>query len=117
MKADLEERPAAPLPPPPPPPAQAPISHQERAAYRPLQLDECLQRLQYYFDTFAPLRDHWRKKNLGYHLELERIARYHVVPGSRVIEIGCGAGDLLAALQPSVGVGIDLSPEMVRCAR
>ncbi len=112
MKADLETQPS--------PPASAPhgpITRQERAAYRPLQLDECLTRLQYYFDSFARERERWRKKNLGYHLELERIARYHVAPGSRVIEIGCGAGDLLAALQPSVGVGIDLSPEMVRCAR
>ena len=112
MKADLETRPAAPQHMP-----QAPITHQERAAYRPLQLDECLQRLQGYFDAFAPQRDRWRKQNIGYHLELERIARYHVVPGSRVIEIGCGAGDLLAAVAPSVGVGIDLSPEMIRCAR
>ena len=31
----------------------------------------------------------------------------------RVLEIGCGTGDLLAALEPKVGVGIDLSPRLV----
>ena len=98
-------------------PPAAPISREERAAYRPSELDECLARLQGYFDTFAPEREYWRNKNLGYHQELERIARYHVVPGSRVIEIGCGAGDMLAALQPAVGVGIDLSPEMIKIAQ
>jgi ubiquinone/menaquinone biosynthesis C-methylase UbiE len=95
----------------------APITREERAAYRPSELDECLTRLQGYFDNFAPDRDYWRKKNLGYHEEIERVAQYHVVPGSRVIEIGCGTGDMLAALKPSVGVGIDLSPEMIKAAK
>jgi len=34
-----------------------------------------------------------------------------------VCEIGCGEGDLLAALKPSVGVGIDFSKEMIRTAQ
>src|SRR5260370_40097058 len=34
-----------------------------------------------------------------------------------VIELGCGQGDLLAALAPSYGVGVDLSPAMVERAR
>lgn len=41
-----------------------------------------------------------------------------VVPhGQRVIEIGCGTGELLAALQPSYGLGIDFSTEMIKQAR
>src|SRR5207253_7066835 len=36
----------------------------------------------------------------------------------RVLGIGCGSGDLLAALQPSFGVGVDFSTEMIaRAAR
>jgi SAM-dependent methyltransferase len=34
-----------------------------------------------------------------------------------VLEIGCGRGDLLAALAPSRGVGVDVSPAMVVAAR
>jgi SAM-dependent methyltransferase len=52
----------------------------------------------------------------AYHRRLERVYRFLVPPGLRVLEIGCGTGDLLAALQPAVGVGIDLSGEMVRRA-
>jgi len=34
-----------------------------------------------------------------------------------VLEIGCGTGYLLAALNPSRGVGVDLSPGMIEQAR
>ncbi len=34
-------------------------------------------------------------------------------PGLRVAELGCAQGDLLAALNPSVGVGVDFSGEML----
>ena len=37
--------------------------------------------------------------------------------GARVLEIGCGRGDLLAALKPSYGVGIDYASEMVSQAQ
>lgn len=43
--------------------------------------------------------------------------RTMVLPGSRVLDIGCGPGDLLAGLDPSVGVGIDLDPRIVERAR
>ena len=69
------------------------------------------------FDVFATHESRWRKRNRAYHEQLERIARFHVPPGKRVLEIGCGSGDLLAALEPSVGVGIDVSVGMVEAAR
>jgi len=37
--------------------------------------------------------------------------------GSKVLEIGCGAGELLAGLEPSLGVGIDLSTKMAAVAK
>ncbi len=39
-----------------------------------------------------------------------------VPPRLRVLEVGCAQGDLLAALQPSVGVGIDFSANMIKRA-
>src|SRR5512140_1421311 len=40
---------------------------------------------------------------------LRRILRVRVPAGLRVLDLGCGSGDLLAALSPSYGVGIDVS--------
>lgn len=47
-----------------------------------------------------------------YHARLLEVYRSIVPSGSRVIEIGCGRGDLLAALEPSVALGVDFSPDM-----
>jgi len=51
-----------------------------------------------------------------YHRKLLDTYRFAVNPGQRVLEIGCGTGDLLAALEPSVGVGIDFSVKSVEAA-
>ncbi|HEX7524511.1 MAG TPA: bifunctional class I SAM-dependent methyltransferase/glycosyltransferase family 2 protein, partial [Candidatus Deferrimicrobium sp.] len=56
-------------------------------------------------------------KNRYYYEEVERIVRFHIPRGASVLEIGCGTGDLLAALAPSRGVGIDISPKAVEIAR
>src|SRR5215210_7649830 len=51
-----------------------------------------------------------------YHARLIEVYRSLVPAGQRVLEIGCGEGDLLAALQPSFGVGVDFSGGMIRRA-
>jgi SAM-dependent methyltransferase len=73
--------------------------------------------LRRFFDAFADEEPRWRRRNRTYHRQIEQIARFHVPPGARVLEIGSGSGDLLAALRPSVGVGVDVSPRMVELAR
>jgi SAM-dependent methyltransferase len=57
-----------------------------------------------------------RKWGTFYHKRIEQIFQHLVLPGQRVIEIGCSYGDLLAALKPSVGVGVDFSDGMIRAA-
>jgi len=52
-----------------------------------------------------------------YHRSLEHYYQMMVQPGLRVLELGCGGGDLLAALRPSFGVGVDFSAEMIKIAR
>jgi SAM-dependent methyltransferase len=70
-----------------------------------------------HWDSVAKKRDHWRGMGRWYHRRLIEIYRYLVNPNQRILEIGCGMGGLIANLQPSYGVGIDFSPEMLERAR
>ena len=58
-----------------------------------------------------------RKKRYYYYDYLSRVLKARIAPGQRVLEIGCGSGDLLAACSPSFGVGIDISGKSVAAAR
>jgi len=49
--------------------------------------------------------------------EIIRLLRFLIPEGSRVLEIGSTTGDVLDALKPSLGVGLDFSPKMVDKAR
>jgi len=70
-----------------------------------------------HWDHIAELLNHWKGWGGFYHHCLEKIYRFYIPPGQRVLEIGCGSGDLLAALQPSFGVGVDMSEKMITRAR
>lgn len=52
-----------------------------------------------------------------YHERLSKIYRFLIPPQSRVIELGSGDGDLLAALEPKRGVGVDFSIANIEKAR
>jgi SAM-dependent methyltransferase len=52
-----------------------------------------------------------------YRKQLQAIYSFLIPPGQRVLEIGCGRGDLLAAVKPAQGVGLDLSAGMIDQAR
>jgi SAM-dependent methyltransferase len=58
-----------------------------------------------------------RRRHRYFYAALERVLRARIPPGQRVLDIGCGAGHLLAALAPSHGVGIDVSGAAVAEAR
>jgi SAM-dependent methyltransferase len=74
----------------------------------------------------AERRSHWdgvarrlrghRRWGAYYHRRLASVFRRFIRPGLRVLEIGCAEGDLLAALNPNQGLGVDFSEEMIRLA-
>ncbi|RIK31467.1 MAG: glycosyl transferase [Anaerolineae bacterium] len=70
-----------------------------------------------HWDAIARKRDHWRGMGGWYHKRLAEVYRFHIPPNSRVLELGCADGKLLAALNPSRGMGVDFSPEMIRRAK
>lgn len=72
--------------------------------------------LRAHFDAMAPDRDRWKARSAYYYAQQSAQVTALVAPGQRVLEIGCGTGDLLHACQPRLGVGLDLSPAMVRRA-
>ncbi len=59
----------------------------------------------------------WRKHNAYYYRWLDRIYKFVVRPNSKVLHVGCECGDLLAAVEPSYGVGIDADPEAIKLAK
>ncbi len=67
-------------------------------------------------DALAPVRERLGARNAYYHQEIARLARFFIPAGASVLELGCSGGDLLAAVQPARGVGIDLSPAAVAIA-
>ena len=70
-----------------------------------------------HWDAVARKMEFWPGWGKAYHKRLAQIYGFWVAPGQRVLEVGCGSGDLLASLRPSAGVGVDFSAEMVRRAR
>ena len=70
-----------------------------------------------HWNRIACKRDRWQGMGKWYHRRLEKIYKSLITPRLRVIEIGCGKGNLLAAVQPSYSVGGDFSPEMIERGR
>ncbi|MBF0216185.1 MAG: glycosyltransferase [Candidatus Omnitrophica bacterium] len=76
-----------------------------------------LEDVRHELDAIAKSYDEWRKKNRYFYESIEGFLKKRVASGARVLEIGCRTGDYLAAVEPSYGVGLDISPEMVKIAR
>jgi 2-polyprenyl-3-methyl-5-hydroxy-6-metoxy-1,4-benzoquinol methylase len=59
----------------------------------------------------------WAGIRRYYQSRLAEIYKLSVLPGMRILELGCGDGDLLARLEPAYGSGIDLSTQLIDKAR
>jgi SAM-dependent methyltransferase len=57
------------------------------------------------------------KLNAAYREDDRKFMRFLIPPGKRVLELGCGQGELLAGLEPSYGVGMDFGANTIAKAR
>ncbi len=70
-----------------------------------------------YYRRLAPDYAQWLTRRGYYYACKSDLLRRLVPSPGRVLEIGCGLGQNLAALAPEYGLGVDLSPETVEAAR
>ncbi|MCL1982198.1 MAG: class I SAM-dependent methyltransferase, partial [Clostridiales bacterium] len=58
-----------------------------------------------------------KRLHVHYQSYLGRLYRFLVPEGLRILELGCAEGNLLAALKPACGVGVDFTPAMLEIAQ
>ena len=68
-------------------------------------------------DANAGERRLWLRRAAFFHREDLLYLKFLIGEGLRVLELGCGTGNLLAALKPAFGVGVDFSAGMIDEAR
>lgn len=68
-------------------------------------------------DSIAEVRDRWVHSNGYLYDTLKRFLRFVVEPGRRVLEIRSLTGHLLASVDPSEGVGVEIGEKLVTIAR
>ena len=68
-------------------------------------------------ESIAPNRDRSIRANRYYYDRIKRLLRFSVEPGKRVLDVRCETGHLLNSVQPSYGVGVEISDAMVACAQ
>jgi len=69
-----------------------------------------------FYSQTAASRSKWVRMNSFYHKSLEKYISSIIPEGKRVLEVGCGSGDLLHSTKPSYGVGIDFAPAHIETA-
>ena len=69
-----------------------------------------------FYEQTAVSRPKWERINRFYHKSLEKYISSIIPEGKRVLEIGCGNGNLLHSTSPSYGVGIDFATTCIETA-
>jgi ubiquinone/menaquinone biosynthesis C-methylase UbiE len=70
-----------------------------------------------HFNRIAPVWEYWHSRNHFYHAMMRQIVQGMVPPHMTVLELGSGTGDLLVALEPTRGVGLNFDQALTERAR
>ena len=70
-----------------------------------------------HYNDIASHRDEYIRRNKYFYTLLYKQYRYLIPAGKKVLEVGCGTGDLLNAVSPARGVGVDISKEMIKISK
>ncbi len=68
------------------------------------------------WDKVSSKKKNPKRPGAFYHELLRHYYGFLIPQGLRILELGCGHGDLLVSLKPSLGVGVDFSSKMIRHA-
>jgi len=70
-----------------------------------------------HFNNIAKDYLYWKKRN-GYYFEQVKNFYKKMIPcGQSILEIGCGTADVMEAVRPKLGIGVDISQEMILIAK
>jgi len=69
-----------------------------------------------FFEATAIKRDKWKRRNRFYQKTIEKQYAFIIPEGSVVLELGCATGDLLNAVKPAKGIGVDFSKNALAIA-
>lgn len=70
-----------------------------------------------FYDKTALKRIEKPKRKKFYHKLVEKYYRLIIPENAKVLELGCGNGDLLNAVKPAYGVGVDFSEKTIEWAQ
>src|SRR5216110_1779887 len=83
----------------------------------PAALEQRRRRTRDHLTKIAARREDWINRNGYYYELLNRLLRFLVEPGKKVLSVRCDIGNLLAVVRPSKGKGIDICGEIVAIAQ
>ncbi len=73
--------------------------------------------IQTHQSKFAETRNLWIDSNPYFYNQIKDLLKFIIEPHRRVLNVRCQTGFFLEAVQPSFGVGTEVSPEMTRIAK
>ncbi|PYI63002.1 MAG: hypothetical protein DMC60_01325, partial [Verrucomicrobia bacterium] len=83
----------------------------------PAALEQRRRRTRDHLTKIAARREDWINRNGYYYELLNRLLRFLVEPQKKVLSVRCDTGNLLAAVRPSKGKGVDICAEIVEIAQ
>lgn len=89
----------------------------EDVQFGPEALDRRRDRVRAHQATIAFARQAWIKNNKYFYSSVQKLFRFLIEPGKKVLSLRCQTGFFLDAAQAGRGVGVDLSEEMIAVAK